>query len=103
MNGTSNIIFLGTGNALATRCFNTCFIIRSRGNMLMVDAGGGNGILRVLDAARLAEQLSVKNLILYHTEDRTLSTRRERYTAEAKTVFHGNVFVPEDTKIIQIG
>jgi ribonuclease Z len=57
----------------------------------------------VLDAARLAEQLSVKNLILYHTEDRTLSTRRERYTAEAKTVFHGNGFVPEDTKIIQIG
>ena len=26
----------------------------------------------VLDAARLAEQLGVKNLILYHTEDRTL-------------------------------
>ena len=38
----------------------------------------------VLDAARLAEKLRVKNLILYHTEDRTLDTRRERYTMEAK-------------------
>lgn len=28
--------------------------------------------------ARLAESLSVKNLILYHTEDRTLDSRRQR-------------------------
>ena len=38
----------------------------------------------VLDAARLAEELGVKNLILYHTEDRTLDTRCQRYMAEAK-------------------
>ncbi len=31
----------------------------------------------VLDAARLAEELNVKNLILYHTEYRTLDTRRQ--------------------------
>ena len=29
----------------------------------------------VLDAARLAEKLGTKNLILYHAEDRTLETR----------------------------
>ena len=38
-----DIIFLGTGNALTTRCYNTCFILRSQGSQLMVDAGGGNG------------------------------------------------------------
>ena len=38
----------------------------------------------VLDAARLAERLHVNNLILYHTEDRTLETRKERYSAEAR-------------------
>ena len=266
MSEKSNVLFLGTGSALATRCFNTCFILCNKGNMLMVDAGGGNGILRqlelagvqrenvsdifvthahtdhilgvvwmirmalqfqspnplhiyshrkvlevltyicqqilpkheterigsvvlmhelhdgdrflvgdiqlqcfnihstkelqygfsallpdgqrlvclgdepfcadnekyaleadwlmseafclyvdreafhpyekrhstVLDAARLAEQLSVKNLILYHTEDKTLSTRRERYTAEAQTIYNGNVFVPDDLDIINI-
>jgi ribonuclease Z len=56
----------------------------------------------VLDAARLAEELQVKNLILYHTEDRTLDTRRQRYTAEAKTVFKGQVFVPDDLESITL-
>ena len=56
----------------------------------------------VLDAARLAEELQVKNLILYHTEDRTLDTRRERYTMEAKTVFSGRVFVPDDLEEIML-
>lgn len=54
----------------------------------------------VLDAARLAEQLGVKNLILYHTEDRTLETRKERYSAEAKLEFTGQVIVPDDLEKI---
>ena len=56
----------------------------------------------VLDAARLAEELKVKNLILYHTEDKTLESRRERYTAEAESVFHGRVFVPDDLEWIEL-
>ncbi len=56
----------------------------------------------VLDAARLASELAVRNLILYHTEDRTLDTRRERYTAEARTVFSGRIFVPEDLERINL-
>ncbi len=53
-----------------------------------------------LDAARLAAQLHVKNLILYHTEDKTLATRRERYTAEAQSAYDGRVFVPDDLELI---
>ena len=49
-----------------------------------------------MDASKLAESLGVKNLILYHTEDKTLSTRKERYTKEAKEYFSGNVYVPDD-------
>ena len=49
-----------------------------------------------MDAAKLSGELGIKNLILYHTEDKTLSTRKERYTKEAKAFFSGNVFVPED-------
>ncbi len=56
----------------------------------------------VLDAGRIAEKLNIKNLILYHTEDKTLSTRKEFYSKEAKTVFDGNVFVPDDLEIIEI-
>ena len=41
-----------------------------------------------LDAGRLAAQLGVKNLLLYHTEDKTLATRKERYTAEAQQEFN---------------
>ena len=48
MSEKTDIIFLGTGNALTTRCYNTCFILRSQGSQLMVDAGGGNGILQQL-------------------------------------------------------
>ena len=54
----------------------------------------------VLDAARLADELNVKNLILYHTEDHTLDTRRQRYTKEAKTAFCGRVLVPDDLERI---
>jgi len=54
----------------------------------------------MLDAARLAEELQVRNLILYHTEDRTLDTRKSRYTAEAQTAFSGEVYVPDDLERI---
>lgn len=56
----------------------------------------------VLDAARLAEELGGKNLILYHTEDQTLDTRKQRYKAEAETVFSGHVFVPDDLERITL-
>ena len=40
---------LGTGNAQATRCYNTCFAVRDGDEYFLVDAGGGNGILRILE------------------------------------------------------
>ncbi len=56
----------------------------------------------VLDAAKLAQALDVRHLILYHTEDQTLATRKERYSAEARSVYHGQVFVPDDLEIIRL-
>ena len=53
-----------------------------------------------LDSARLAETLQVGSLILYHTEDKTLETRKERYSAEASTAFGGQVLVPDDLERI---
>ena len=39
----------GTGNAQATHCYNTCFAIKDGNEFFMVDAGGGNGILGILE------------------------------------------------------
>ena len=36
------LIMLGTGNAMVTRCYNTCFVLRSGEQHLLVDGGGGN-------------------------------------------------------------
>ena len=36
------LTMLGTGDALVTECYNTCFIIDDKGQLFMVDGGGGN-------------------------------------------------------------
>lgn len=54
----------------------------------------------VKDACQLAEELQVENLLLYHTEDKALSQRKIRYTAEGKPYFHGNLYVPDDLETI---
>jgi ribonuclease Z len=61
----NRLIFLGTGNAMVTRCFNTCFILESGGKRLMVDAGGGNGILRQMEDAGISFT-SIHDLYLTH-------------------------------------
>lgn len=55
-----------------------------------------------LDAGKLAEELGVKNLILYHTEEKTLANRKENYTREAAENFKGRIFVPDDLKVIEL-
>jgi len=47
------LIMLGTGNALVTECYNTCFVIEDQGQYMLVDGGGGNGLLRQLKRAGL--------------------------------------------------
>ena len=42
------LIMLGTGNAAVTECYNTCFVLSEQGRYFLVDAGGGNRILKIL-------------------------------------------------------
>ena len=45
------LTMLGTGNAVVTNCYNTCFVLSDDGKYFLVDGGGGNGILsRMKDA-----------------------------------------------------
>lgn len=39
---------LGTGHATVTKNYNTCFVMENENKYLLVDAGGGNGILKQL-------------------------------------------------------
>jgi ribonuclease Z len=40
---------LGTGNAMVTKCYNTCFTLSNSKEHLLVDTGGGNTILSNLE------------------------------------------------------
>jgi len=55
-----------------------------------------------LDAGKLAAELHVENLVLYHTEDSNLSERKRKYTQEVQSIFKGNVFVPDDLESIEL-
>lgn len=60
---------LGTGNALATRCYNTCFTLQGKEGVLLVDAGGGNGILAQLEKAGIrCEDISDLFVTHAHTD-----------------------------------
>ena len=56
----------------------------------------------VKDACELAESLGVKNLVLYHTEDKHINERKALYTAEGKRYYSGNLFVPDDLESIEL-
>ena len=51
-----NLTILGTGNATVTHCYNTCFVLEEKGQYLLVDGGGGNGLLQQLEKAELRWQ-----------------------------------------------
>lgn len=49
-----DLIMLGTGHAAVTRCYNSCFVLENdEGRRLLVDGGGGNGLLRQLELAEI--------------------------------------------------
>lgn len=59
------ITFLGTGNAMCTRCYNTCFYVRSAAGGMLVDAGGGNGIFRQLYKAHITYE-EIRHIFVTH-------------------------------------
>ena len=50
----------------------------------------------------LAQELGVKHLVLYHTEDTHLQTRAATYRSEAAQYFKGNIHVPDDFDVIEL-
>jgi len=52
-NNAKEIIFLGTGAADVTKYFNSCFYVKDGESGLLVDTGGGNGILTQLEKSNI--------------------------------------------------
>ena len=57
---------LGTGNALVTECYNTCFILSEGTNSLLIDTGGGNTILHRLRHAGFCLQ-DIHDIFITHS------------------------------------
>lgn len=66
MNPFAELIMLGTGEATATKCYNTCFILRTDKSTVLVDGGGGNGILCQLERAGISIQ-EISSIFLTHS------------------------------------
>lgn len=56
----------------------------------------------VKDACELAQRLGVKNLLLYHTEDRNLENRADLYKAEGSKYYNGKLWIPNDLECIEL-
>ena len=56
----------------------------------------------VKDACELEEKLHVKNLLLYHTEDKNIAHRKELYGSEGRNYFYGNLLIPDDLESFSI-
>ena len=56
----------------------------------------------VKDACEMAADLNVENLILYHTEDKNISRRKELYTEEGRQYYKGNLWIPDDLETYKL-
>ena len=56
----------------------------------------------VKDACELAQKLHVKNLLLYHTEDKNFPARKNLYVAEGQRYFGGRIHVPDDLETLAL-
>ncbi len=56
----------------------------------------------VKDSCQNAKDLGAETTILFHTEGKTFSTRKQRYLAEGRQYFQGNIFVPDDLEVIPL-
>lgn len=47
------LVILGTGSAMVTKCYNTCFTLSKGNDHFLIDVGGGNAILSNLEKANI--------------------------------------------------
>lgn len=67
--GTDRITMLGTGHAVTSKCFNTCFVYENENGKMLVDTGGGQQLIfRLREAGVGPEDISCVFLTHRHTD-----------------------------------
>lgn len=96
------LIMLGSGAAFARNCYNSCFALQDGEEYLLVDGGGGNGILNQLAGAGIPVT-KIHNIYLTHEDtDRMFgviwvirmiaaSMRREEYPGDLHIYCHSDL------------
>ena len=64
----NKITMLGTGSAMVTKCYNTCFTISKDSEYFLVDCGGGNTILTNLEKSNIPIN-SIHNVFISHNHN----------------------------------
>ena len=59
------LTMLGTGSALVTECYNTCFAIHEEDRVFLVDGGGGNTVLNQLKKADI-DWKNIRDIFVTH-------------------------------------
>ena len=97
------LILLGTGNATVTKCYNTCFAIKTGEEYFLIDTGGGNGIMAQLEKAEIPmEQIHEIFMSHEHTDHllgliwliRMIATKMKKGQYEGNL----NIYCHEDLK-----
>ncbi len=60
------LTMLGTGNATVTKCYNTCFALSNDQGSFLIDAGGGNQILKILEEEQISLE-EIRDLFVTHS------------------------------------
>lgn len=98
--------FLGTGNAMVTKCYNSCFTISNEeGEHFLIDTGGGNSILTQLEALNISIS-RIHNLFLSHTHNDHINGISFIVRAVAQTIingrYEGNFKIFGHTKVLEV-
>lgn len=63
-----SITMLGTGSAMVTKCYNTCFTLSKDNEYFLIDAGGGNTILSNLEKTNIKIN-QIHNMFISHNHN----------------------------------
>ncbi|MBV7274887.1 MBL fold metallo-hydrolase [Clostridium sp. PL3] len=62
------LVILGTGSAMVTKCYNTCFTLSKNDEHFLVDVGGGNTILSNLEKTNIPIN-RIHNVFISHSHN----------------------------------
>lgn len=83
------ITILGTGSAMVTKCYNTCFTLSKGDEHFLVDTGGGNTILTNLEKTSISIS-KIHNVFISHSHNDHITGILWIIRAVAQQIINGN-------------